>query len=283
MEQYFIIYNPLAGDGDGKLAADSINIVMDCVVGMADITKITNYRVFLSDKTEYILIICGGDGTLNRFINDTEYLHIQNRIFYYATGTENNFLRDIGDMEQRMPIEITHYLKNLPVCEVNGKKYRFLNGVGHGLDGYCSEEQEQLKEKERKENYRKIAVKGLQRYYKPTGAMITVDGKGQKIEKTWLASTMLGRYYGDGMMMAPNQDRESKKKEVSLVVFHTCGRIKSLRIFPKIFKGKHMKYTKYVSVMRGKEICVEFDSPRTMQIDGEIIKNVKKYRIQAHS
>ena len=283
MEQYFIIYNPLAGNGEGKLAADSINIVLDSVVGMADITKITNYRAFLSDKTEYVLVICGGDGTLNRFINDTEYLHIQNRIFYYATGFGNDFLRDIECMEQRMPIEITHFLKELPICEVNGKKYRLINGVGYGIDGYCSEEGEEVKAKDKKVNYAKIAARGLLRCYKPTEATITVDGKKHKFEKAWLASTMFGRYYGGGMMATPKQDRTSEKKEVSVFVVHTSGKFRTLMIFPKIFRGMHIKYTRYVSVIKGKEVCVEFDAPRPMQIDGEIIKNVKQYRIQAHS
>jgi len=282
MEQYFIIYNPLAGDGDGKLVADSMEVVLNSVVGMADITKITNYRAFLADKTEYILIICGGDGTLNRFINDTESLHIPNRIFYYAVGTRNDFLRDIECPEHAMPVEITPYVKNLPVCEVNGKKYRFINGVGYGIDGYCSEEGDRLREKsEQKVNYTKIAVKGLLRHYKPTGATVTVDGRKQRFEKVWLAPTMFGRYYGGGMMPAPEQSRTAAEHAVSLFVFHGSGKLKTLMIFPKIFSGKHIKYTKYVSVIKGKEIVVEFDNPRPMQIDGETVKNVKKYKVYA--
>ncbi|MBQ8598417.1 MAG: diacylglycerol kinase family protein [Lachnospiraceae bacterium] len=282
MEQYFIIYNPLAGNGDGKLAADSIEVVLDSVVGMADITRITNYRAFLADKTEYILIICGGDGTLNRFINDTEGLHISNRIFYYAIGTGNDFLRDIDCSGYVTPVEITTYTKNLPVCEVNNKKYRFINGVGYGIDGYCNEEGNKLREKsDQKVNYTKIAVKGLLRHYKPTGADVTVDGMKQRFEKVWLAPTMFGRYYGGGMMPTPEQNRRAAEQLTSLFVFHGSGKLKTLIIFPQIVSGKHIKYTKYVSLIKGKEIIVEFDNPRPMHIDGETIGNVKKYAVHA--
>lgn len=280
MEKYFIIYNPLAGDGEAEETAASIEVVLKNVAGTADITKITNYKAFLQDKEEYILVLCGGDGTLNRFINETDGLNVKNRIFYYATGTGNDFLRDIEDGRENILVEITHYIKKLPVCEVNGKKYRFINGVGYGIDGYCSEEGDRLKEKgEKHVNYTQIAIRGLLHDYKPTGVRVTVDGKSSRFEKAWLAPTMFGRYYGGGMMPTPEQDRESGENEVSVLVFHGSGKLKTLMMFPKIFQGTHTKYTKYVSVIKGKNVCVEFDAPRPMQIDGETIKNVKQYEV----
>lgn len=283
MEQYFVIYNPLAGKGDGKIAAESLEAVLDSVVGIADITKITNYRAFLEDKEECILVICGGDGTLNRFINDTEGLDIKNRVFYYAEGTGNDFLRDIGCTEQSMPVEITQYIQGLPVCEVNEKRYRFINGVGYGIDGYCSEEGDRLKkESDKKVNYTKIAIMGLLRKYKPTGATVKVDGRKQYYEKVWLAPTMYGRFYGGGMMATPEQNREDKNQTVSLFLFHGSGKLKTLMIFPKIFSGKHVEHTKYVTVICGKQIEVEFDDARPLQIDGETIRNVKKYKVHTY-
>ena len=29
------------------------------------------------------------------------------------------------------------YAQKLPTVTVNGKAYRFLNGIGYGIDGYC--------------------------------------------------------------------------------------------------------------------------------------------------
>ena len=54
-------------------------------------------------------------------------------------------------------------------------------------------------------------------------------------------------------------------------------------IFPSIFKGEHVKKTKFVSVMKGKEITVEFDRPTSLQIDGETIVGVTKYSAVANS
>jgi len=41
-------------------------------------------------------VIAGGDGTLNRFINDTAPLQIGCHIYYFATGSGNDFLAYLG-------------------------------------------------------------------------------------------------------------------------------------------------------------------------------------------
>ena len=48
-------------------------------------------------------------------------------------------------------------------------------------------------------------------------------------------------------------------------------------IFSKIFKGEHVKYKKNVSIFSGNTIKVEFNSPRSLQIDGETILGVTSY------
>ncbi len=45
-----------------------------------------------------------------------------------------------------------------------------------------------------------IAIKGLLFHYRPTNAVITVDGVTHTYKKVWLVPTMNGRYYGGGMM-----------------------------------------------------------------------------------
>jgi hypothetical protein len=91
---------------------------------------------------------------------------------------------------------------------------------------------------------------------------------------------MKGRFYGGGMMVAPNQDR-NKIGVVTTVVYHTPSKIKALMAFPSIFKGEHIKKEKMVKVFTGKEIKVEFDKPTALQIDGETIQNVTSYMVRA--
>ena len=280
--KYYVLYNAIAGQGKAEALARALEGKLDGeIVEFVDMTKITNYAVFLSDKTDCALVICGGDGTLNRFVNDTADCALENEIFYCASGSGNDFLRDIGGVEGE-PICITEYLKDLPTVEVNDKSYRFINGVGYGIDGYCCEEGDKLRAAgEKNINYTSIAIKGLLFHYKPTNATVTVDGVVHTYKKVWIAPTMHGRFYGGGMMPTPDQKRNNGDGKLSVLLFHRSSKIKTLMIFPSLFKGEHLKNKKYTEVLCGSDITVEFDGPAPLQIDGETIVGVMKYRALA--
>ena len=277
--KYYVLYNAIAGQGKAEEIARALPEKLDGeIAGYADMTKITNYAAFLADKTDCAIVICGGDGTLNRFANDTADIGIENEIFYCASGSGNDFLRDIGGVAGE-PICITEYLKDLPLAEINGNTYRFINGVGYGIDGYCCEEGDKQRAAGNTDiNYTAIAIKGLLFHYKPTNAKVTVDGVTHNYKKVWIAPTMNGRFYGGGMMPAPEQKRNNADGTLSVMLFHRSSKIKTLMIFPSLFKGEHLKNKKYTELLCGKDITVEFDSPAPLQVDGETIVGVMKYR-----
>lgn len=274
--KYYILYNPYAGNGGSEAAAKSLKYESAEIVSMTDISS---YADFFADKKDASIILCGGDGTLNRFINEIDGIP-HGDVYYMASGSGNDFLRDLDISEQKEPLLINKYIENLPVCEVNGKKYKVLNGVGYGIDGYCCLVGDKLKtENAKKINYTSIAIKGLLGKYKTCGGCVTVDGDSRRYKRIWLASGMNGRYYGGGMMPCPTQDRLNGKNVVSTCVFHDTGKLQTLLIFPSLFKGEHVKNEKKVDVRSGKKITVEFDSPRPLQIDGETIDGVTKYSV----
>ena len=83
------------------------------------------------------------------------------------------------------------------------------------------------------------------------------------------------------MMVAPEQDRLNPTKEQTLVLLHGTGKIKTLIIFPSIFKGQHLKNKNVFTVIKGHDITVKFDRPVALQIDGETILNVSEYSVSA--
>lgn len=278
----YILYNPLSGNGKCLDDVKDLEVYIHDDVEFVDITRITNYSVFLRgmEKDDY-LIIAGGDGTLSRFANDTDGIEIPQDILYFPTGTGNDFACDLGKQPYTTPFLINQYITHLPTVEVKGKSYRFLNAVGFGIDGYCCQVGDELRKiPGKKVNYTAIAIKGLLRHYSPKNAKVTVDGVEHTFQNVWIAPTMNGRYYGGGMMAAPKQDRLSEDRTLSLMVFHSAGRLRTLCIFPSIFKGEHVKHTKMVSVLTGHEITVEFDRPSPLQIDGETILDVTGYTVK---
>ncbi len=279
MAKAYIFYNPLAGHGKGKDAVESVKEFVNDDIVACDMTRSDTYEEQLfSMKDDDYMILCGGDGTLNRFINLTEDINIKNDILYYPTGSGNDFACDLGKKYGDEPFAIKEYMQDLPKVTINNKTYSFINGVGYGIDGYCCEEGDRLKSiSDKPVNYTAIAIKGLLFKYKPTSAKITVDGETHSYKKVWIAPTMNGRYYGGGMMPTPDQNRKDSEKALSVMVFHDTGKLKTLMIFPKIFKGEHVNHKKAIDVFKGHEITVEFDSPRSLQIDGETILGVTSY------
>ena len=277
MATAYVLYNNKAGDCDALESVKTLEIITNDEMKYIDVTEVSDYRIFITglEKDDYI-ILAGGDGTLNQFINNIEGIEFDNEVLYFPNGTGNDFAHDLGYSKECNPFPINEYIRSLPTVTVKNKTYRFINGVGYGIDGYCCEVGDKLKMiPGKKVNYTAIAIKGLLFHYKTTNAKVTVDGKVHTYKKVWLAPTMNGRFYGGGMMPTPEQKRNSDK--LSTMIFHNSGKLKTLMIFPSLFKGEHIKYTKHVEILTGNEITVEFDHPTSLQIDGETILGVSSY------
>lgn len=279
----YLFYNPSARNGK---AAEDLQLIKKTLDGQdVEIYAVTDIDDYVSviDKIqpEDIVYIVGGDGTLNRFINDSTNLRILGDIFFYSAGTGNDFKHDVDPDNSLYRIRLNDYIRNLPTVTVDGVTYKFVNGIGFGIDGYCCEEGDRQRVAGKQDiNYSAIAVKGCLFRFKPYGADITVDGETRHYDKVWLAPTMFGKYYGGGMKVAPEQDRNNPQHTVTNVVIHGTGRLKTLIRFTKIFSGEHTKYTDMVDIRTGHEVRVVFDRPCALQIDGETVKNVTEYTVR---
>ena len=280
MSTYKVLYNPKSDNGAAEQETKAIEkLIKDGSVEYLDVLKIKDTKELIASlSADDKLIVSGGDGTLNHFINDVDGIEINNDVYFYPTGTGNDFITSIGEEKGKL-IKINGFLNNLPTVTVNGKSYKFINGVGFGIDGYCCEVGDQQREASDKPvNYTAIAIKGLLFHFKPVNAKVTVDGKTKRYKKVWLAPTMFGGFYGGGMNPTPDQKRENGT--VSTMVYYNAGKIKALMVFPSIFKGEHVKHTEMIDVIAGHNVRVEFDRPTALQIDGETITGVTSYSVK---
>lgn len=280
---HYILYNTLSGNKQGLEYSRLLlgNSVPEDAT-MLDLCTIKSYADFWTsiDLENDTVVLSGGDGTLNRFVNENEGLTLPKNLFYFASGSGNDFKKDVANDDTAL-IPLHKYIQDLPTVTVNGKTSYFINGIGYGIDGYCCEEGDRLKAKSDKPvNYTAIAIKGLLFHFKPTSAKVTVDGVTKEYKKVWIAPTMKGRYYGGGMMVTPEQDRFDPEGKVSFAVLHNSSALKTLMIFPSIFKGKHVEHTKQFEVRTGHEITVEFNRPTALQIDGETVLGVTSYTVK---
>ena len=278
---HYILYNTLSGNKKGLESARLLvgNLAPENTT-LIDVCSITNYADFWKnvDIENDTVILSGGDGTLNRFINANKEFTLPQNLFYYPSGSGNDFKNDVAkDSKELIPLH--KYIDDLPTVTINGKTSYFINGIGYGLDGYCCEVGDQLKSQGKLPNYTSIAIQGLLFHFKPVNATVVVDGEKYDFKKVWIAPTMFGRYYGGGMMPTPEQDRNAAEKTVSLMVFHDTGKLQTLMIFPAIFQGEHVKHAENITILKGKNITVTFDRPASLQIDGETRLNVTTYTV----
>ena len=280
MAKYTILYNPKSNNGSAEAETKALDqMLKDDELTYIDVLQLDDIRSLIAGLADdEKIIISGGDGTLNHFINDISGVELKNDIFFYSVGTGNDFLTSIGEEKGKL-IKMNDYLSNLPTVTVNGKDYQFINGVGFGIDGYCCEVGDQLRETSDKPvNYTSIAIKGLLFHFKPVNAKVTVDGKTHRYKRVWLAPTMFGGFYGGGMNPTPDQKRSDGT--VSTMVYHNVGKLKALMVFPSIFKGEHVQHTEMVEVLKGHNVTVQFDKPTALQIDGETIVGVISYSVK---
>lgn len=81
MFNYAVLYNPYAGNGQGQERAQDLKTILSGDdLEFYNMTLIRDYAAFFESLPYGTrVIISGGDGTLNRFINDTINLSVRGK------------------------------------------------------------------------------------------------------------------------------------------------------------------------------------------------------------
>ena len=116
-----VLFNKKAGDAHSAEDARALEVIIRDKLVFIDVTRISDYRVFLNGlgEDDYI-ILCGGDGTLNRFVNNIDGITFDNDVLYFPNGTGNDFAYDLGYSKECNPFSIKEYLRDLPYVRVKG-------------------------------------------------------------------------------------------------------------------------------------------------------------------
>ena len=278
----YLLYNPLADNSKGEADARAWAAENGIEPAFTSLLDTPDMRAFFDGLAEGDeVILTGGDGTINRFANDMYGYEFKNPTWYAKCGSGNDFYRDNEFRAVNGRVDLIPLLKNLPLVTVNGIQRRFVNGIGYGIDGETCRVGDELRATTDKEiNYSNIAVKLLLGKYTLKKATVTVDGETAQYENVWMASTMKGRFYGGGMMVAPAQDRLNPEGLVSVVTLYKKNRLVTLMRFPSLNKGEHVKKTDWVTVKTGRKVTVSFDEPCALQIDGDVVKDVLTYTVE---
>ena len=87
MRKSYVLYNPYSGNGRGYEYAKKLTSIVSDNLTYINITKITDFNSFFKMTNGEDIIICGGDGTLNTFVNNVYNIKYKNN--YQITKNNN--------------------------------------------------------------------------------------------------------------------------------------------------------------------------------------------------
>lgn len=137
MTKYCVMYNPLSNNSTGLEAAKGFESVVDGgEFEYKSVLEIKDYAEYLeSVPSEVTMVLAGGDGTINKFVNLLGDYEVKRDILYFPAGTGNDFMHDISEDGSLKYVKLNPYIVNLPRVEIDGKISKFINGIGYGIDG----------------------------------------------------------------------------------------------------------------------------------------------------
>ena len=277
----YILYNPQANGGEGKKSlADVTAAIGDRHARAIDITSLAAGDFLADLPGDDRVILCGGDGTIHRLVNDLAGRVPAARVEVWRFGTGNDFVRDVAEPSQES-VPLNDYIRDLPVAEAGGQQIRYLNGCSCGVDALVCKLLNEQHAAGRRAGYIGTAIGAIFRKYRPVGGCVTVDGQTRRYEKIWMAAAMNGRFQGGGMKFAPDQDRADGR--LCCMVWHGTSALGTLLRFPSVIPGRHERYKKFCDFSFGREITVELDAPVPIQLDGETPFLVSGYTVRKNS
>lgn len=262
-----IATNTLAGSGKAiKLAARLHAILIDKNIESNVFSeKEWDKRMYHYDQ----VWICGGDGTVNYFVNQFSDIKIPLCIFNGGTG--NDFYALLYG-KTSVENQINHVLQSLPRPIDAGKcnERYFLNGVGIGFEGAVAKSLQGVNKWGGKTFFMISILKHIlfykERQYKIQSAEKMLEGKFLMI------SIANGTRYGGGFYVAPLAKPDDGFFDANLV--SPLSPLKRLRYLPVIEKGKHLGLS-IVDYYLTNEITITGDRPVQAHLDGEYLEAIE--------
>ncbi len=258
---YIILYNPLSKNKKAKRVTKKVVDLFkknNVPFRLKSLLKIKDIEKYIKSTPKDIkLLLLGGDGTVNTFINQTYSLHLEQEIYLMGVGSGNDFMRSLNKQKP----------DTQPVMRMNfdRKKRFFINGSGLGMDGMIAHRVNQSTSKNRF-NYFFNTIRTFLSF-KPKYMEAVIDGKLHTFKKAFLINVNSGQYIGGGMRLTPDVLLEDDEFEV--IIVHKLNKLLLLLIFISVYLGFHTKFKRYVFTTKAKHVKATMFSTQISQCDGE--------------
>lgn len=270
MKIKFII-NPAAGKGKALQVKQIIKNKLQQTQHHFSIeaTAAPQDAIFLAQRTvseKYDTIVAvGGDGTIYEVINGIAGSDINLGII--PAGTGNDLARTVGipeDTDTALNLILQNCVKPIDIGSVNGKY--FTNVASIGFDAEVVKELENIKKIASGTWAYIISVFKTLMTYRSKKVQLLLDHR--LIEREILLVAIAnGKFYGGGMMVAPNADISDGYLDICLI--NKVPKLRFVKLFPTIFKGTHVQFPE-VEYFKAKQVKI-LTNGNIVNCDGEIV------------
>lgn len=270
-----LLYNPLSKQHTSNTQTytlvryyrkHNIPFILKNIIRIPDIKKYLAYKTHIKK-----IIILGGDGTINHFINNMVHaIDTTPEIYIKSNGTGNDFLRTLKHNDTNPQYIMQNTFDN-------GEIKYFINGTGMGLDGYVIHRIHQS-EKKGKWRYMLHTLQALMEYV-PDTLMVNIDGIPYEFHNTYFITLNNGKFFGGGMKISP--DATLDDEYLDIIIVHSINKWLLLPVFFSIYFGLHTTLKKYVFHTKGKHITAHYSKPNISQSDGEMITGVTSINVRS--
>lgn len=284
---YNFIVNPHSRSGHGKEIWQQIEPILkkehvQYTVYFTQYQKHATHivRELTSDLDEHIIIVLGGDGTVNEAVNGITDFE-KAILGYIPTGSSNDFSRSL-----QLPTEpaaaldtILHSGKTRPIdvgiLKYGTKQRNFAVSTGLGFDAAICHQAvvSKIKGLLNKLKLGKLTyvMIALHRLLLDQTVRLTVtvdDQEPQTFDKVYFVSVMNNLYEGGGFMMCPKACPDDGLLDA--IVVSELPKWKIFFLLTTAYSGRHVRI-KGVYLFQGKRIRIDSEKALPVHTDGEPI------------
>ena len=209
-------------------------------------------------NARHIITAIGGDGALNRVLNDLA--GTDNILSFLPTGTGNDYYRTCRET-------LPDGIRDIDIVRINNRC--FINTCCFGIDADIANDDRYIHNRliPRPLRYHAGAVSHFFTFGK--GRHLKVVWDGHEIEKDFMTIVAAnGRYYGGGYKVSPDSLSNDGLMEIYLV--DSISKIQMATMILSMKKAGHLK-SPALKMIQTNELYVSSDQPIKANIDGEPI------------
>lgn len=209
-----------------------------------------------------LIVAVGGDGTVNEIASAVVGTETIFGIIPFGSGNGlSRFLNIPMDTEQAIKSLITGHVETIDSAKLNGRS--FFNMAGMGFDAHISEVFSHTK-KRGFITYIKSSIQEVTKY-KPQHYHLEIDGKTYERD-AFMLSFANSSQYGNNAHISPKASVQDGLLDVCVIKMFPLWRFFEMGIR---MLNKTADKTKYVEIIRGKNIVVKRNGPGPVHLDGE--------------